>query len=521
MVKCKFRKNEFSKLLFSIFIFCFLVMSVPANAQEAIDLYNRAVNTYFLGDNKGAIDLLNQALEIDPDHAKSKALLGEIKKEMGLAPSLAPSPALVPAAVSTTTTLTLRRVKTREQQAHEFFEEGRKCFDRGEYDLAKTYFLKVYGIFPGHEGVVRYLKEIEQKSLPPRPSVRPRSSPRRFKMIQDEPVRALGAAFVLLALPLLLIVFIRLAVKLWKSHFSYCGECGTRNKLEAEFCRKCGNRLMVAELTKEQKAWFAKFCWEKNPFTLEIIPETYAGHKLEISTILEKLKTQSGHILIIGGLGTGKTTLLRLLEKNLKGRFSPVYLIRPPQRYDELIDLVSATITNKTNRTKRYSLYEFQNLCAKYKGVIVLLLDEAHEFSEGFEQFLRTLGDLHNVILVMGGLPQTREKLKKDLPALFDRIVEHVLLGSLIREETRELVEKRIAKIGGLGFGPFTSEAVDKIHDISYGVPREILKVCDWTVTQAVRSNRLSIGVAEVEAYSQEIKFARYNVAKEEKSDNG
>jgi type II secretory pathway predicted ATPase ExeA len=242
---------------------------------------------------------------------------------------------------------------------------------------------------------------------------------------------------------------------------------------------------------------------------LTIIPDTFTGHKYEISTIMEKLNTLSGHILVIGGLGTGKSALLQWLEKYLKDKFETIYLIRPPARPDELIDLVSATITCKTNSTKKYTIYDFQTICKNYNRNILLLLDEAHEFKEEFEQFLRTLGDLPNVFLIMAGLPQAREKLKRDLPGLFDRVVETIFIGSLTLEETKELVNKRIANAGGKGLGPFAPLAIEKIFDLSFGIPRGILKICDWAITQAVHANKFYIDVDDIAAYGKQIEIGK------------
>ncbi|MEA3493803.1 MAG: hypothetical protein U9R38_05400 [Candidatus Margulisiibacteriota bacterium] len=114
-------------------------------------------------------------------------------------------------------------------------------------------------------------------------------------------------------------------------------------------------------------------------------------------------------------------------------------MIRPPKKYEELIDLVVATITGKPGSTRKYSLYDFQEMCTKYKGIIVLLLDEA-----------------------------------------------------------RDLILKRITKTGGAGLGPFTETAAKKIFDLSYGIPREILKTCDWAIAQA---NKNSIDISDIEQY--------------------
>ena len=445
------------KLLILFLLFAF---TLPVFGQSAQELYDQAVSKYFLGDNTGAIELLNRTLKIDPAFNKAAELMVEVKKEANKQ--------------AVTTTTRARTTTTRRS---------------------------IQRIIPPSTVII---KEVTTEAPAFKMPVALTKATSYVMKVIKKP-RDIVLLTALFGVGLLILIFLGLLVRkfyLWyRGLYSYCAECGTRNSYSSEFCKMCGNRLMLAELTKEQTEWFGKFNWKMSPFSLDIMPDAFAGHQDEVEAILDKLKTKSGHILIIGGLGTGKTTLLRLLERNLKGKFNPIYLIRPPKKYEELIDLVVATISGKTGSTRKYSLYDFQEICNKYKGIIVLLLDEAHEFTEDFEQFLRTLGDLSNVILVMGGLPQTREKLKRELPALFDRIVESILLGALDEAEAHDLIIKRIKRTGGSGLGPFTETAVKKIFDLSYGIPREILKICDWAVTQAIKNNKNSIDVSDIEQY--------------------
>jgi type II secretory pathway predicted ATPase ExeA len=514
-----------------------LIFSFSALAQTADEYYNRAAKKYVMDDLEGAKLDLERALEIDPGHDKAQELLGVVVKELRNA-GITPAPVMEPSLPSVTTTTLLvpgirvirpiipaERAKFRE--AHQIFLWGEAYFREAEYLKAQDKFREVLDLLPGHEGASKYLEEIVEKlkELPPEAPVEMGVEVEEPSLMQKY-LAEIGIGILILnaLLTIFILIFIGLVVRIgmrwWRASHTYCPECGARNSKEAEFCKKCGARLIYPELTEEQREWFAKFGWGKNPFTLNIIPETFAGHQAEISIIVEKLNTFSGHILIIGGLGTGKTTLLQWLEKNLSHKFETIYVLRPPSRPDELIDLVSATITKKTTHTRKYTIYEFQELCKKYKRNILLLLDEAHEFNEEFEQFLRTLGDLPNIFLVMAGLPQAREKLKHDMPALFDRLVESILLGSLDLEETKELIKKRISNAGGKRLGPFTTGAIEKIYNLSYGIPRGILKICDWVLTQAVRANKTYIDVQDIAEYSEEIEEARakeFEKIKEEK----
>ena len=520
-----------------LFILLIMVFSFAVQAMTADEYFEFATTKYLQGNLAGAAQDVDQALRINPNHVGARELKMLISEDLSTQPSAAtttivttttlalPLP-MAPAAISTTTRppqviqIIERIVPQREvarssgirekiEEAHGLFLEGEKLFSQGNFMLALEYFRQVEKLLPGHEGSRQYIQQIPDRVKTIMPGLPEKKDwLAEAKARDDWPMLILNG---LLTLILLLVgsLILRGIYFWWRSRHTYCPECQTRNVKDIEFCRNCGFRLKLPPLTHEQQEWFHKFYWKTNPFTLNVMPDYFTGHKHEISLIVEKLNTLSGHILIIGGLGTGKSTLLQWLEKHLRSKFETIYVLRPPSRPSELIDLVSATISGQTNHTKKYSVYDFQSLCKNYSRNILLLLDEAHEFNEEFEQFIRTLGDLPNIYLVIAGLPQAREKLKRDLPALFDRIVASILLGSLSLEETKDMILKRISSAGGKGLGPFTLSAVDKIFQLSYGVPRGMLKICDWTVAQAIKDNRLTIDEKDVAAYVEEIKVAK------------
>jgi type II secretory pathway predicted ATPase ExeA len=290
---------------------------------------------------------------------------------------------------------------------------------------------------------------------------------------------------------------------LWqRSRYVFCPECSALNSKNNKVCVKCGARIKQPPLTEEQKKWFGTFHWTKNPFILNTIPDTHVDRNAEILLIIEKLNTLSGHILIIGGIGSGKTILLHWLEKHLKDKYETIYVPQPPDDPDEFIDLVLSSITKKTlPRGKNTDPYKFYELCKRSQKKILILLDKAQESREIFKRFMSTLANIPNVFLIMAGDPEAREMIKHDLPDFFDRIVETIFLGALTRGETEELIIKRINDAGGKGPAPFTPQAIDEIFSLSYGIPLKILRICDWAVANAVRDNKETIDGPDIKAY--------------------
>jgi type II secretory pathway predicted ATPase ExeA len=274
-----------------------------------------------------------------------------------------------------------------------------------------------------------------------------------------------------------------------------CSECKTKNPEKAEFCSLCGTRLRAwSGVTEGQHRWFTKFKWKRNPFTLDVIPQLFTGYAGQVNAVMEKIATRSGHLLVYGDKGVGKTTLLRWLTDKLKKENSyAVYVARPPINFDDMTSYVANEILGKrhwwSRRKKTYTIYELEGMMKRLKKPVVILLDEAHEFTAVIEQQMRTLGDIQGVNYVLAGLPEAREKIKKDSPPFFDRIILEVYLEHLSLEETRDMIKKRIEDAGGKDVKPFTNEAIENIYKMSRGRPRMILKVCDWVMTDAIRNN--------------------------------
>jgi general secretion pathway protein A len=256
-----------------------------------------------------------------------------------------------------------------------------------------------------------------------------------------------------------------------------------------------------------------KFKWKRNPFTLDIMPKLFTGYQTLVVEVIAKIHAKSGHILITGNKGVGKTSLLRWLAENLKKEFHPIYVPRPSENFDELVGYIADSLKVKRPKDKTYTVYDLEEIVKKSKKHILILLDEAHEFTPQFERPLRTLGDINGVNLVLCGLKETKEKIQAISPPFYERIVMQKVLEHMTPEETSDLIRKRIEDVGGAGIAPFTQEAIQNIFKMSGGVPRTILKVCDWLVTDAIRHELTVIGEKTGE------RLARSNVMNPETGD--
>ncbi len=282
-----------------------------------------------------------------------------------------------------------------------------------------------------------------------------------------------------------------------------CFNCKSELLPNEEVCPYCGSRAGFKTwhtISEDQKSWYYKVGWKKNPFTMDIHPELFVGYKNEVKQILEKIRSGSGHILITGPLGIGKTILLRWLSLSLPNEFLTVYVARPPQEFPHLIKFLMESLGIPKSKSESY--YDINNIDQfrkKSKKKLVICLDEAHEFSVEIERPLRTLGDMDGVSLVMAGLPETVDKLKSEIKPLYERLVLQVPLKSIPLEDMKDLLRARIADAGGKQMHPFTSSAIEKIHESSKGIPRVAIKLCDAAVTKAINQNEDKIDASLID----------------------
>lgn len=390
------------------------------------------------------------------------------------------------------------------QSDKEYFDKASTAYIMGNLDEALNDLQAALKINPKNTAAL----ELQRAILKERPAPAPAAATKN-KQIKDFIAANIGlfekrvsenpAQFA--ALSALTVLFIFLVIVLAVAYSrrrakilpSICFNCKAKLPPNEEVCPYCGTRAGLQTwhtISEEQKFWYARVGWKKNPFTMDIHPELFAGYKNEIKTILEKIRTSSGHILITGPLGVGKTTLLRWLSLSLPGEFEAIYIARPPQEFNQLTRFIMESLGfTEPKIGSYYDIYNIDKFRKKIGKRLVLLMDEAHEFTVEIEKPLRTLGDLDGVTLVMAGLVETVDKLKNEIQPLYERLILEISLKHLEFEDLKDLIKARITAAGGKAIQPFTAAAIKKIYDSSKGIPRVAIKLCDTAVTKAIKLN--------------------------------
>lgn len=253
--------------------------------------------------------------------------------------------------------------------------------------------------------------------------------------------------------------------------------------------------------------------FEKEPFSTSPDPEFFylsKEHEAALTNIMIELRLKRGLSVILGDVGTGKTSLSRKLIQELKQRDDLIFhIILDPSFENEHQFLVSLARNFEINLMKEDALptivelrewlerFLFQKGAAENKTVAIIV-DEAQKLSESSLEVLRILLNYETnqfklLQLVLLGQVELYAKIA-NIPNFFDRISFKYTLNPLDFEETREMIEFRIRQAGYKAhMHIFLDEAVKEIHEHSRGYPRQVIMLCHKALRSLILKNKFVV----------------------------
>jgi len=194
---------------------------------------------------------------------------------------------------------------------------------------------------------------------------------------------------------------------------------------------------------------------EAEPFSTSPDPAFFhssAEHRAALCRLQISIALKRGLSVMVGDIGTGKTTVSRRLSQVL----------------GEDQNVIFRMILNPYFRTEK---------------TVVLLIDEAQILPDFVFEVLRILlnyetNEFKILQLALVGQLELLPRLVA-MPNFWDRVSTKVMLKPLAPGDVRDLIQTRLREAGYRGAQPmFNAEAVEEIHAHSEGFPRRVNILC-------------------------------------------
>lgn len=236
--------------------------------------------------------------------------------------------------------------------------------------------------------------------------------------------------------------------------------------------------------------------WNLNrpPFECDYHPEFFFRSRTHQAALLKMrylINSNKGVGLLVGDTGSGKSCLTAFLAAELDSRFAPfVTLHYPLLSPTELIACLASELGSDGEAASE-SEPSVDRLLVTLKSSLnrhcqddrhpVIVLDDAHLIEDpGVFQTLQLILNLRHEFpftVILSGQPSLLTRVAQ-VPALEQRLGARSLLQPLCREETASYIRHRLTA-AGIESDIFATGAMDEIHELSGGFPRQINRLAD------------------------------------------
>jgi general secretion pathway protein A len=235
---------------------------------------------------------------------------------------------------------------------------------------------------------------------------------------------------------------------------------------------------------------------KEDPFNVTSDPDFFFSsrhHAEAFSHLIYGIQQRKGIMVVTGEIGTGKTTLCRMLLNRLDDQIKTALILNPQFSQTQLLHLILKDLGVESRPRSKLALTEALNqflLEQSSQGHnVVLIIDEAQNLDVRQLEQIRLLSNLETektklLQIVLVGQPELLDKLKlNSLRQLNQRITVRYHLLPLTKEEIHNYILHRI-NVASLSpesepAVTFTREATETIFNLSRGTPRLINILCD------------------------------------------
>lgn len=241
------------------------------------------------------------------------------------------------------------------------------------------------------------------------------------------------------------------------------------------------------------------------------------SHREGLAQLRYGIEARRGFIVLTGEVGTGKTTLVQALLRQLvegtqtalifSAITSPIDLLRYVNEEFKLVDPMQGI-----RDAHDYISFLDEFLLQKYRAGqnTALIIDEAQNLSPDVLESVRLLSNFETtkdklLQILLVGQPELNDRLNTPhLRQLKQRVALRHQLRPLSLTECREYIANRL-KVAGATSDLFLNSATEAVHYYSGGVPRLINVICDNAMISAYALEKKKIEQQFVQEVAEDL----------------
>lgn len=258
-------------------------------------------------------------------------------------------------------------------------------------------------------------------------------------------------------------------------------------------------------------SYFRVLGFDQEPFSTSPDPEFFYSsreHDRALTNVLIELRLRRGLSIVLGDVGTGKTTLSRKLIQDLKMRGDTLFHIILDPSFESKQHFLqsltknfgvegigpSATVAELREALERFL---FQKGVVEDK-TIILIVDEAQKLDQMSLEELRLLLNFETnqyklLQLVLLGQTELLTTIK-GIANVFDRISFKTTLFPLDYEETKEMIHFRIRHAGYTSrMDLILEDAFKEMYQYTQGYPRQVTMLCHRALKEMLMRNKFVV----------------------------